>query len=631
MEFVLTKRLLVSAGMLTVSAWVSAGIGYYTRSWTVAATVVLMLFGAASTMMAWVHAVLVEREHRERAERERVGIKNPDSALFEPSEAALGVHRSRLSFERWGLPGFMLGAGGLLGFVAWILWGRTAGVPAILGERATVAMGFLGVMAFVLFVHGSYSAGLGRDSNQRLLRGPASYQLLAAVLFTVSFVVQLAAWLGRSDVDRAVARILVVVVGVLATETGLNLLLELYRPKGGRGRRRFLYESRLVGLLGQPGGLISSVAQAVDYQFGFQLSQTWLYRWFERSVLGLVSLQAGVIWLASVGVVIEAHEQAVVERFGRRVESRGVLEPGLHFKWPWPIDSVRLAGVRQVRGFDVGFVPAPETASERTLLWTRPHYKEEVHMLVASREHVEVAGGSEVSAEVSVPVNLLTVSIPVQYRVTNIVEWIYRAEEPHVLLERLGTREVVHYLVSVDMEELMSTGRREASEELRARLQAAAVRERLGVEILFVGLQDIHPPVQVAAAYEGVIGAIQERETRIHEAQAYGAERVPMAHAEGVRRVNEAEAHRATRVHRSKGSAGLFTNQLAAFETSPAVYRRRAFLDGLIQATSGARKYVLTTTNAHQDFWLNLEDKLRPDLLDVPLGSSGSGSGSGKP
>lgn len=104
-----------------------------------------------------------------------------------------------------------------------------------------------------------------------------------------------------------------------------------------------------------------------------------------------------------------------------------------------------------------------------------------------------------------------------------------------------------------------------------------------------------------------------------------------MAHAEGVRRVNEAEAHRATRVHRSKGSAGLFTNQLAAFETSPAVYRRRAFLDGLIQATSGARKYVLTTTNAHQDFWLNLEDKLRPDLLDVPLGSSGSGSGSGKP
>ena len=167
------------------------------------------------------------------------------------------------------------------------------------------------------------------------------------------------------------------------------------------------------------------------------------------------------------------------------------------------------------------------------------------------------------------------------------------------------------------MLEIMATGRRAAADELRERIQQRADREQLGVAILLVGLQDIHPPVQVAEAYEAVIGATQERERRILEAQAYAAERVPLAAAESVRLVGEARADRQAKVLLAAGQAGQFTNQLAAYLSSPAVYQRRAYLDAMVAGTRGARKYLLTSTNLQRDYWLNLEDKLRPDLLEV--------------
>ena len=42
----------------------------------------------------------------------------------------------------------------------------------------------------------------------------------------------------------------------------------------------------------------------------------------------------------------------------------------------------------------------------------------------------------------------------------------------------------------------------------------------LGVEIVFVGLQGIHPPTQVAADYQKVVGAVQIKQAMILNAEA---------------------------------------------------------------------------------------------------------------
>ncbi len=613
METSPNRSALIHGSTLVLGAGLALGLSLSARSATGLVAGCFAGFGVLVVLLSWVQGWLRAAEAREQREIEDLKRAQPGSALFAAGAESLRARRSREFFEKWMVPLISLVLALAQGGVAWGLWRHLATSQPLQVGQATLLMALFALLALSYFLLGKYAAGLARLPAHRLVRPAAGQLLFAALLSCLVVAASLIGWLGHPQVDRWLARALVIVLGTVALETGVALLLELYRPRTRDREAHPVYESRLVSLLSQPGGLLSTAAGTLDYQFGFKVSETWFYRWLERSFAWLLLLQAGLLWLTSTVVVVAPHEQATLERFGRLLETRGVLGPGLHFKLPWPAEQARVFSVGEVRGFNVGFVPDPQLEAERTLLWTRPHYREEINLLVASREQGDDAG----NPDAAVPVNLLTASIPVQFIVTNVLDWAYRHAEPALLLERLATREVAHYLVSVDMLEIMATGRREAADELRERIQERANREQLGVAILLVGLQDIHPPMQVAEAYEAVIGATQERERRILEARAYAAERVPLAGAESVRLVSEAQAARYAKVSLAAGQAGQFTNQLAAFLSSPAVYQRRAYLDAIVAGTRGARKYLLTSTNLQQDYWLNLEDKLRPDLLDV--------------
>jgi hypothetical protein len=60
------------------------------------------------------------------------------------------------------------------------------------------------------------------------------------------------------------------------------------------------------------------------------------------------------------------------------------------------------------------------------------------------------------------PVSLITVSIPVQFQITNVMDWAYNNGDPTNLLTDLATREVVHFLAGVDLVDFLSHARLEA-------------------------------------------------------------------------------------------------------------------------------------------------------------------------
>ena len=219
------------------------------------------------------------------------------------------------------------------------------------------------------------------------------------------------------------------------------------------------------------------------------------------------------------------------------------------------------------------------------------------------------------SEKTAPPANLVTASVPVQYQIKDIVAWARNHANPDELLERIATREVVRYLVSVDFFEFMSTGRQKAAEALLQGIQNSADKEKLGVSILFVGLQDVHPPVSVAEAYEAVIGAEQTRAAKILVAQGDAAKTNALAAAESVKVQNSARSFEVRRVAEAGAIAGQFQHQIAAFEAAPTVYPQRLYLQAFAKAIAKSRKYIITTTNAHEMIQLNLEDKIREDLL----------------
>jgi len=478
-------------------------------------------------------------------------------------------------------------------------------------------MFFFGGVFLGLFVLGRFSANRARLENDRLLRPGAGYMLLNAWLCLAVAVGTVFVAGGALRADFYVARGLCVLLALTAVETLVMLLLEMYRPRVKGKVERPLYESRLVGLLGQPEGLVTTAAQALDYQFGFKVSETWFYRLFvEKALAVLICLQIGVLLLSTCIVFIEAGEQGLLERCGRPVSPP--LNAGAHFKLPWPLDHVYRFRTQQIQSFEIGTTPEAAKEESKIVLWTVAHTKED-NFLVANRLATSAENANtnnpDGGSRRTPPVSLVTGTIPVQYQITDLSAWAYNNEDAPSLLEDLATREVVRYLVGADMNEIMSLGRLEAAEQLRQRIQAAADSQKLGAKVVSVGLQDLHPPVKVAPDYEKVIGAIHSKAAKILAARADEIKTNALAEAKATNVINVASANRTRIESDALAQAALFTNQIPAYKAAPSVYVQRAYLRALSGSTAGAKKYVLLTTNTHDVLQFDLQEKIRADIL----------------
>ncbi len=613
---------LLTLAALTVAVAVT---GTFAPSLTSETGLAFLVLGVLVCAISWFQMRLAANEEAERLELEDLARSRSKSTLFDAAEAeSFPARRSREQFDRWVVPTltlilFLLEAG-----AAWWLYGHLNRETGSRSAHAAIGGSIHAGIALVLLLVGLYASKLAQYAGLHLLR-PGGASLLMGFLVTLSAAVAEGLdYFGYAQWDTYFAWTLWGLLVLVAVEKAFALVFEAYRPRVKGRETRLIYESRLIGLLAQPTGLFSTAAQALDYQFGFKVSETWFFQFLQRALGALLLVQGALLLLLTCIVVIEPGEQALLERFGRPVSGREVLNPGLHLKAPWPVDRIHRFDARRIQTLNIGFVPEDEAEHENTLLWTRSHYKEEFNMLVASREQLNLASESEQT----VPVNLLTVSIPVQFQVKDIRAWAYGHSDPLRLLEHLANREVVRYLAGVDMETVMSHGRQQAATDLRSRIAAAADASGLGVDIVFVGLQDIHPPVgqkelQVAAAYEQVIGAEQDREARILSAEGDALADLPQAQATAAQRTNAAAAAAVRKVSDAIGRAGQFTNQIRSYTIAPAVYTARNYFETFAAAAAGARKYVIIPTNTHGVVTLNLEDKIRPDLLDVPIKAPG--------
>jgi membrane protease subunit HflK len=622
MERNIQKNGLVNLLVLLAVGVAGFAVARYTNSLAGQVEVTFLALGILVAAVSWFQMRLEEAERLEKLELDELRQTHSASALFEAKDAEIyPAQRAREQFDRLFVPVFTVVLCVAQAGSAYLLWrwlDKAETTPALKQPMAGLFLFLL--FALVLFLLGRFSATFARLQNQRLLRPGASYLLLNAIFCAAVGIGIFLVQSGFEQADHYIAYGLCGLLALIAAETLVALVLEIYRPRVKGKVERPLYESRLVGLLGQPEGLVTTAAQAIDYQFGFKVSETWFYRFAERALLWLVPLQVLLLILSTAVVIIEPGEQGLLERFGQPVKNRTVLEPGPHFKWPWPVDKVYRYRTEQIQSFDVGSIPEPGKEKERAVLWTVAHTKEE-HFLVANREpasaqptnqtnQTEQAEGSRTP-----PVSLLTVSIPVQYQITNLVSWAYTNEDAPALLHDLATREVVHYLAGADTEDLMSHGRFAASQTLEQRIQAASDAFGLGARIISVGLQDLHPPVKVAEDFEKVVAAEQTKQAKILAARADGIRTNSLAGAEAVTLVNNAKAEAFSREKDAQARAGLFTNQIPAFAAAPTVYAQRAYLQTFGRATANARKYVVLTTNTHDVIIFDLQESIARDIL----------------
>ncbi len=603
-------------------------------------------------VVAWLALLIVSDQHRrerlEAMEAEALRASGASaSSVFESAGEEFRVAYKRLvGMYRFFLPGVSLLIAAMLAYLGWV---RLSGAREVWQESMPeVHPGYgwgiaLGLSCAVTgFVFGRFVAGMARQEAWKHLRAGADFSVGTALMGLALAVAHFVDLAGPDWVFRYLHPAIPAAMLVLAGEIVLNFLLDLYRPRKAGEFPRPAFDSRLLAFVSAPDVVARSIGEALSYQFGYDITRNWFYQLMSRYIGPLAATAGLVLWSMTSLAVLEPHQRGLVTRFGSVVREVG---PGLHFKLPWPIDRVEVPTYEHldergrvtrttrtatgVRTIQLASAPA---GIDRTILWTNEHTGEEVYFIVGP-------GSSEGEERAGSDIAVVAAEVPVRFRIRDVSQYdrLAGAEGMRTsLLKGVAQRELLRHLAPLTVADLLGDRRLVLQEELRERIQKAfdTLNGGAGVEVLSVELKGVHPPRDVAPAYERVLEAQLKQQALVLSAQADAIRtltgvvgsvdlaRQIAAEAEALRRLPaDDEARRAEqqiRVQRlieraggqaaaslaeararrwgtlldARARAARYEGHLASYAAAPDVYMALLYFQALRDAMSEARVYI---------------------------------------
>ncbi len=549
----------VMTGLLFVYAFLQRSSTNKVGDHVVTTAAAYSAIGLIVWIILWVIFDQHRRERVEHFESESLAETAGSSSVFDQGGDQLRVAARRLRLMyRLFVPtagvvlGIVLLATGIMRFLS----GRKLVSPdSFQPSKDSFFVLFVTVSVAVIgFVFARFVSGMAKQDVWRNLGAGASWAVGTSLISLTIAIGQFVDIVGPDTLLRYLQPAIPVVVAILGAEILLNLLLEIYRPRRAGEVPRVAFDSRLLGFAAAPDKVAQSIGEAINYQFGSNVTSGWLYRLLSRWFGALIAMGLLVAWLMSSFAVVQPHQRAMLLRFGSVVADD--LGPGLHLKAPWPIDRIlvpeyverdargvdrrRVKTVTGVRELQLG-AAAPTTTG--AILWTNEHVLEEQFSIVlASAEARRAASEAEQAGEfednpadsaaaIGNDLALVAIEVPMHYVVENVrlYEELGAPATRDRIIESTGRRTVMRFLAEHTSDELLGGDRRELAEELRVRLEAAlaglnpgpdGTPRGAGVRILFVGFAGAHPPKQAATPFEMVVQAEQRREARLAAAES---------------------------------------------------------------------------------------------------------------
>jgi modulator of FtsH protease HflK len=298
---------------------------------------------------------------------------------------------------------------------------------------------------------------------------------------------------------------------------------------------------------------------------------------------GLVMLLAGglvVLWGLSGFYVVDEQQRGVVLRFGQHIATN---EPGLRWHIPWPVDTVEVINVTGVR-----------SVSEASTMLTQDE-------------------------------NIVDVELTVQYRLSNVEQYLFEVAEPDRTLRQATQSSVREVVGSSTMDFIITEGRQEVAERTKILLQDKLERYGAGLFITEVNLRAARPPSPVQSAFDDAIKAREDQVRLVNEAQAYANDRLPRARGAAARLVEEARGYSEQAVARAEGDASRFLALVGEYRKAPAITQERLYLDAMSDVFANTSKVIVDVDSNSPLIYLPL-DQLRGGNAAGKLPDSGAGS-----
>ena len=275
-----------------------------------------------------------------------------------------------------------------------------------------------------------------------------------------------------------------------------------------------------------------------------------------------------LLWLGTGIYIVGPDEVGVVRTFGKF--SR-VVQSGLNWKFPAPIETVDTPKVTEVKRVEIGF---------RTL--KNGQYR------TVEKESLMLTGDE----------NIVDAEMIVQYKIKDPVSYLFNIVAPELTVRQAAEASLRTVVGRNKIDETLTTGKFTIQEETKNQLQSILDNYISGIHIVAVQLQDVSPPKEVLGAFKDVASAKEDKNRMINQAEGYRNDVIPKARGEGEAMIRDAEGFKQSRIKRSEGDAAKFTTILKEYRKAKSITEKRLYLETMEKVLPDIEKIIIPDKNS---------------------------------
>ena len=283
---------------------------------------------------------------------------------------------------------------------------------------------------------------------------------------------------------------------------------------------------------------------------------------FNLKLLPLLGLILGG-WLLTGVFMVNPDEVGVIRTFGKYTR---IVEPGLNYHFPYPIQTVNSPAVTEIKRIEIGF---------RTLRNGQYRTIEKESMMLTGDE------------------NIVDAEMIVQYKIKDPVAYLFDIVEPELTVREAAEASLRTVVGRNKIDETLTTGKSLIQEDTKIQLQAVLDKYNSGIHIVAVQLQDVSPPKPVIAAFKDVASAKEDKNRMINEAEGYRNNVIPKARGDAEAMILDAQGFREARIKRSEGDAAKFNTVLKEYRKAKTITQKRLYLETMEKVLPDIEKIIV--------------------------------------
>lgn len=308
----------------------------------------------------------------------------------------------------------------------------------------------------------------------------------------------------------------------------------------------------------------------------------------------VIALIALLLWLGSGIYLVQPDEVGVVKRFGAYNRT---TEPGPHYRFPYPFESVLTPQVTKIQRIEVGYRGG-------TTAGLGPQVRQ------VPEESLMLTGDE----------NIVDVQFTVQFLIENAQDYLFNVANQDKTVKdaaEAAMREVIGYN---KIDAALTDDKLTIQNDTRELLQKILDSYTSGIRVVAVQLQDVHPPRQVIDAFKDVASAKEDKSRFINEAEAYENDLIPRTRGEAASILNQAQAYKESKILQAKGDSDRFLFVLEEYRKAQDITKKRIYLETMEEIMSRPEVEKIIISN----------DSMQRVFPYLPLQRSGKASVSGQ-